>query len=57
MTVEELKEKLEEMPDDAVVMMKRSTVGEEQWVESVTFEKGYYRLDGKSVVWLHDTWE
>lgn len=57
MTVEELKEKLEEMPNDAIVLMRRSLVGDEHYVESINYEKTKYYGDGHGVVWICDNWE
>ena len=48
MTVKELIEILEKMPEDAIVMIKHNLVGREQFVENV-------ELDNNGKVWIKDT--
>ena len=47
MTVKELIEILEEMPEDAIVMIKHDLVGREQLAENV-------ELDNNGKVWIKD---
>lgn len=52
MTVRELREKLEEMPDNALVMMEQQLIGDQHYIESVTYKKDDYRNPKNGVVWL-----
>lgn len=52
MTVLELKEKLDGLPDDALVMVKHQLIGNEHCIESVTYKKDDYRNPQNGVVWF-----
>ena len=52
MTVRELKEKLEGLPDNALVMMEQQLVGDQHYIESVTYKKDDYRNPKNGIVWL-----
>lgn len=57
MTVQELKEALEKFPDDALVMIKHQLVGNQLYLESVTYDKDDYRNRKNGVVWLCEIME
>jgi len=48
MTVRELKELLDEMPEDATVRIKHQLIGDEQYAEKIT-------LDKYGNVWIEET--
>jgi hypothetical protein len=52
MTVQELKQLLEQFPEDALVMVKHQLIGNENCIRSVTYEKDDYRNPGNGVVRL-----
>lgn len=52
MTVRELKEKLEGLPENAIVMMEQRLVGDQHYIESVTYKKDDYHNPKNGVVWL-----
>ncbi len=52
MTVKQLKEKLEGLPDNAIVMMEQQLVGDQHYIESVTYKNDDYRNPKNGVVWL-----
>jgi hypothetical protein len=52
MTVQELKEKLDEFPDDATVMLLHQLVGSEHYAESAFYEKNDYHDQEYGVVWI-----
>ena len=59
MTVQELKEKLNGMPDDACVMVKHDLVGYEHYVEAIIYnEKDYWSdfrgIRKQGVVWIRE---
>lgn len=54
MTVRELREKLEGLPDDTVVMLKHELVGDENYAETVNYKKDDYRNPTDGVLWIGD---
>lgn len=52
MTVQELKQLLEQFPEDALVMVEHQLIGNENYIRSVTYKKDDYRNPGNGVVRL-----
>ena len=54
MTVQELREKLTDMPDDAIVMLRHALVGDEHQAETVIYKEDDYHDKRHGVVWIMD---
>ena len=57
MTVRELKEILDEFPEDALVMVKHELIGDEHYVEDVTYKERDYHDETHGVVWIREMFD
>ena len=57
MTVQELVEKLSELPEDAIVMLKHQLIGDEQYAKTVAYKKDDIHDPKHGVVWIGETYD
>ncbi len=54
MTVEELRDMLADIPDDAIVMFKQELVGSDHYPKSIEYKDDDYRGKGCGILWIKE---